>query len=120
MTMDSSKVITANFTEVLDVPGLPLLVDWEFDDSADSDALRTDGAGQDWYESRGWYSGGDSNLLVLDESDVGGNTGKKAGFIESTSGNAYMTQEFSSPQTGVFTVQWDLYVDWRRLWIECW
>jgi hypothetical protein len=42
---------------------------------------------------------------------VGGNTGKKAGFTASSSYNAYLTQEFSSAQTGVFSVQWDIYVD---------
>jgi hypothetical protein len=86
-----------------------LLVDSEFTDSTDSVDLRNNGAGQDWYESRA--DGSWANLLYLDESDVGGNAGKKAGFTASTSGNAYLSQEFSSPQTGTFTVQWDIYVD---------
>jgi hypothetical protein len=84
-----------------------LLVDSFFDDSISSDDLRTNAAGQDWYESRGQYP----QLLFLDENDIGGNTGKKAGFIANSSSNAYLTQEFSSPQTGVFTVQWDIYID---------
>jgi len=85
-----------------------LLVDSFFNDSIDSADLRANDAGQDWYESRN--QAGYQTLLFLDESDVGGNTGKKAGFTASTSGNAYCTQEFSSPQTGIFTVQWDIYV----------
>jgi predicted glutamine amidotransferase len=100
ITMDGHKTITANFTEML-------LVDSEFNDSPDSSDLRTNTAGQDWYESRGDVP----TLLFLDETDVGGNTGKKAGFTASASGNAYLTQEFSSAQTGTFSVQWDIYVD---------
>jgi len=84
-----------------------LLVDSDFDASTDSTDLRNNGAGQDWYESRN----DDPTLLTLDTSDVGGNTGKKAKLNESTTGNAYLSQEFSSPQTGVFTAQWDIYVD---------
>jgi hypothetical protein len=86
-----------------------LLVDSEFNDSADSADLRTNGAGQDWYESRN--QAGFQTLLFLDTSDIGGDTSKKAGFTASASGNAYLTQELSSPQTGVFSVQWDIHVD---------
>jgi len=98
--MDDHKTIIANFTETL-------LVDSEFNDSMDSEDLRTNSPEQDWYESRN----DDPTLLYLDETDIGGNAGKKAAFTASTSGNAYLSQEFSSPQTGVFTVQWDIYVD---------
>ena len=49
--------------------------------------------------------------MYLDEGDVGGNSGKKAGFTASTSGNVYLSQEFSAAQTGTFSVQWDIYVD---------
>lgn len=100
ITMDGHKTVIANFTEML-------LVDSEFNDSTSSEDLRANGAGQDWYESRNQYP----SLLFLDENDVGGNAGKKAGFVANSSSNAYLTQEFSSPQTGVFTVQWDIYVD---------
>ncbi|MDH7564232.1 MAG: PKD domain-containing protein [Candidatus Bathyarchaeota archaeon] len=54
-----------------------LLVDSLFNDSADSADLRADGVGQDWYESRNQ----NPSLLFLDENDIGGNVGKKAGFI---------------------------------------
>jgi hypothetical protein len=57
------------------------------------------------------YSGGDSRLLFLDTSNIGGDSSKKAGFTASTSRSAYLSQEFVSPQTGTFTVQWDVYVD---------
>lgn len=88
-----------------------LLVDSQFDASSDSAGLRANGSGQDWYESRGAFPGGDSSLLFLDTSNVGGDSSKKAGFTASESANAYLTQEFSSAQTGVFTAQWDIYVD---------
>jgi len=85
-----------------------LLLDSEFNDSVDSDDLRANNAtAQDWYESRAQVP----TLLFLDESDVDGNAGKKAGFAASASGNAYLTQEFSSAQAGTFSVQWDIYVD---------
>jgi predicted glutamine amidotransferase len=86
----------------------PLLVDSTFDASSSSDYLRTDSEGQDWYESRNAVP---STMLYLDETNIGGNTGKKAGFAGSTAQNAYMSQEFSKAQTGTFSVQWDIYVD---------
>lgn len=85
-----------------------LLADSEFTANPDSAALRTNGAGQDWYES---WNTVPSTLLYLHTSNVGGNTGKKAGFTSSTSGYAYLSQEFSTPQIGTFSVQWDIYVD---------
>jgi predicted glutamine amidotransferase len=102
--VQSDHSITASFALI---PVVPLLVDSEFLDSVDSADLRLNGAGQDWYESRGQAP----TLLYLDELDVGGNTGRKAGFTASGTTNAYLTQEFSSPQTGTFSVQWDIYVD---------
>jgi len=90
-----------------------LLVDSMFDDSADSADLRNNSLGQDWYESRGAFGGtGNSSLLTLDSSSVGGNTGKKAGLKNyGISQDAYLTQEFNSSQTGNFTVSLDIYVD---------
>ena len=83
------------------------LTDPEFEDNADDTDLRTDSPGQDWYESRE----DTPTMLTLDESDVGGNNTKKALLTGSASGNAYLTQELIPPQTGTFTVQWDIYVD---------
>jgi predicted glutamine amidotransferase len=88
----------------------PLLADSTFDASSDSTDLENNGLGQDWYESRGQ----NKSKLVLDSSDVGGNAGNKAQIIagiNSAQDNIYMSQEFSTPQTGIFSVQWDIYVD---------
>jgi hypothetical protein len=102
ITMTSDKSVTATFTT--------LLTDSTFDASVDNATLRANGSGQDWYESRGQ----NTTLLTLDTADVGGNSGKKArltgGTIAATD-NIYLTQEFLSAQTGVFTVQWDIYID---------
>jgi len=87
-----------------------LLVDSHFNDSTDSADLRANDPNQDWYESREDVP----ELLVLDFNDVGGNATAKAlleAATESPAQNAYLTQEFSAPQTGVFTVQADIYVD---------
>jgi len=99
--VDASHTIEASFELA------QLIVDSDFEASVDTEDLIADGEGQDWYESRAQVP----TLLFLDESDVGGNAGKKAGFTASASGNAYLTQEFSSAQTGVFSVQYDIYVD---------
>ncbi|MCS7124417.1 MAG: dockerin type I domain-containing protein [Candidatus Bathyarchaeota archaeon] len=89
-----------------------LLVDPGFDDSVNSTDLRNNSPWQDWYESRGSFSTGDSTLLSLDTSDVGGNKGKKAALKNfGVSRNAYLTQEFSSPQIGTFNVTFDIYID---------
>ena len=87
--------------------GGAFLADNYFDESADSVALRTNGPGQDWYESRA----DDPTLLFLDETLIGGNGSKKAGFTASSSANAYLSQEFGTPQSGTFSVQWNIYLD---------
>ena len=84
-----------------------ILVDSDFNASSDNTGLRANSAGQDWYESRQDAP----TLLALDRTSVGGNATAKAKFTASTTGNAYLTQEFSSPQTQAFSVQWDIYVD---------
>ena len=85
----------------------PLLADSGFDSSTDSAALRAQGPGRSWYESRS----DDPDLLSLDESDIGSNIGKKANFTGSESANAYVTQRFGSPQNDMFAVRWQIYVD---------
>jgi hypothetical protein len=85
----------------------PILADSGFDAPADSAALRTQGPGRGWYESRSDNPG----LLTLDESDIGGNAGKKAKLTASASAGAYVTQRFGGPQSGVFAVRWQAYVD---------
>lgn len=84
-----------------------LLRDTGLEESSDSVDLRADSAGQDWYESRNDVP----SLLTLDETDVAGNTGKKAAFSASATGNAYLTQEFNETQDGVWTLEWDIYID---------
>ncbi len=91
-----------------------LLVDSEFNNNVNSVDLRANNSGQDWYESRGGFANGDPLLLTLDTSPIGGDTGKKAGlksYGNTTTQNAYLTQEFSSPQYGTFNVSFDLYID---------
>jgi hypothetical protein len=94
---------------VMDVRNHPenYIADAAFNNSSVDIDLRTDGPGQDWYESRN----DDPILLTIDETDVGGNATKKAKLTADSSKNAYLTQEFAIPQTGTFTVQWEIYVD---------
>jgi hypothetical protein len=87
-----------------------LLADSWFDASADTAALVANGAGQDWYESRGTLP----SALTLDQTDVAGNTGKKAAlktYSYTGTNSVYLTQELSSPQTGSFSVSFDINVD---------
>jgi len=90
----------------------PLFVDSELSDSVDSADLRDNSPSQDWYESRGSFSGGDTTLLTLDTSDIGGNTNKKAALknYDVADKNAYLTQNFT-PQTDIFNLSFDIYID---------
>lgn len=88
-----------------------LLVDSDFNASVDSAALRADSSGQDWYESRSDTPPFGPNLLTLDTTNVLGNSTPKAKLTASGTYNAYLTQAFTSAQTGTFAVQWDIYVD---------
>jgi len=89
-----------------------ILVDPDFDASIHSADLRNNSAGQDWYESRAAYSGGNATLLTLDTNNIGGNTGKKAGLKSyGIISNAYLTQEFGATQVNFFTVSFDIYID---------
>jgi len=103
VTMDEDQVVTAHYNVV----PFEFLVDTDFNASDNDSELRTNGAGQDWYESRET----NPDLVTLNEASVGGNITKKAAFAASTSGNAYLSQEFGAVQTGIFEVQWDIYMD---------
>jgi hypothetical protein len=83
-----------------------LLLDNDFEASVDDADLRDNAVEQDWYESRNDIP----TQITLDETEVAGNIGKKAKFTGSTSGNAYLSQEFSTPQTGQFSLEWDIYM----------
>ncbi len=83
------------------------LADSDFSASADSAALRTNGTGQDWYESRAQAP----TMLTLDEAAIGSNSTKKARLASSTTQNVYLSQEFSTSATTTFMAQWDVYVD---------
>jgi len=103
--VQADHTITASFeADVL----VGLLVDGEFDYSHSSEYLRADGVGQDWYESRKQAP----TLLTLNTDSIGGNIGKKASLKNygTTSSNVYLTQQFA-PQTGTFSVQFDIYID---------
>ena len=83
-----------------------IVADQEFDDSDDSQDLRDNGLGQDWYVSYG-----EQNLVTLDSTNVGGNTGKKVKFTGDTSDSVYLSQEFIQEQDEDFSVSFDVYVD---------
>ena len=80
----------------------PLLVDAGFDSPTDSAALRVQGPGRGWYESRN----DDPSLLSLDETDLGVTTGKRLnlpplspGTLTSPSASAVPRMTFS-PSAG--------------------
>ena len=108
--MNGNKVVNAQFTSTI------LLTDSTFNASIDSADLRTNSAGQDWYESRN--DGAEGPLqLTLDTNNVGGNNGKKAALKNWAASpppmpkNTYVTQEFAAPQSGTFTVSFDILID---------
>jgi len=103
VTMDADQTVTAHFSVI---PS-GFLVDNDFDASVDSDDLRTNSSYQDWYESYGGYP----TLLSLNEDNIGGNSTKKARIEGSNLDNVYLTQEFGTPQSGTFEVEWDIFVD---------
>ncbi len=105
-------LFTINFNNYPAVVAVEILVDSDFSTATDSADLRTNGSGQDWYESRADSSPNGPNQLTLDETDVAGNATKKAKFTGSSSYNTYLSQAFPSGLTsGTFTAQWDIYVD---------
>jgi len=112
LVLVSILAVTANIRPVFSQS--QLLVDSEFNDSADSADLRANAPSQDWYDSRGGLSGGDPTLLTLDTANIGGDNTKKGAlksYGASTTRNAYLTQEFSSAQSGTFSVSFDIYID---------
>jgi len=104
--------IDNNCNSILDLDelicyGPDLLADSDFEASTDSADLRDNVNGQDWYESRGDEPG----LAELDETDIGGNSGKKLFINGDESGDVYVSQEFKGEQAANFAVEYDIYVD---------
>jgi len=88
----------------------PLLTDSDFNASSSSAELRANGLDHDWYESRNDTVNG-QNQLTLNETTIAENTGKKAKLLGTLTYNTYLSQEFSTAQTGTFSVHWDIYID---------
>jgi PKD repeat protein len=84
-----------------------LIADSSFNDCTDSSDLRTNGPTQDWYES---YND-NTDLLILDTSSVGGNSGKKAKLTGNAIHNVYLSQELTQEQSETFSIQFDVCVD---------
>jgi hypothetical protein len=115
-----NTIVRAMFREI----GSSLIADSTFDASIDYNDLIADSIEQDWYESRTpGATGGDPTLLSINTENIGNNFGKKIKLSESpliydpitnTSsyvGNAYLTQEFITPQPQAVSLTFDIYVE---------
>ncbi len=94
------------------VPGSPTHTNGDPDQES-SLALRADGTGQDWYESRGQSP----QMLMLYSNTSSGVYGNytnmarlRGGQSGAGSGSAYLTQDFGSAQTGTFSISFDIAV----------
>lgn len=86
-----------------------LISDGDFSATPDSKILRRDNKGQDWYESRRDQKGS-RVLLRLVKADVGGNVTPKAKIQAHPDMNTYLSQKLAAPQSGDFTVRFDIFV----------
>jgi len=86
-----------------------LVVNGDFEQLTKGDELRRDNKGQDWYESRKDSNQG-RQLLKLSTKDIGGNATKKAMIKANPELNTYLSQRLSAPQSGQFTVQYDIFI----------
>jgi len=86
----------------------PMITDGDFERNVSNRMLRTQESPRGWFESRHDKKG--RALLMLSKKRVGGNATKKAMLKADAAGNAYLSQKLREPQTGRFTLQWDLYV----------
>jgi hypothetical protein len=87
----------------------PLLTDGNFEKDLASKDLRAKKPGQGWYESRIDGKLG-PKLLKLSKKPVAGNATKKALIKGNAKKNTYLTQAFSQPQKGQFTIKYDILV----------
>ena len=85
-----------------------LIVNGDFEALTSGKYLRADNKGQDWYESR--KDGAGRDLLVLSTKKVGGNATKKAMIKADPELNTYLSQRFAAPQTGTFSLQYDVFI----------
>ena len=90
----------------------PMIVDGDFEKTMSGTALRGLEKPRGWYESRGDGVKG-PKLVRLTKKALAGNATKKAFFKASRRANAYLSQAFPAPQTGRFSLQWDILV--RRI-----
>lgn len=86
-----------------------ILTDGDFEADQTNAQLRDKEKGPGWYESRGDIPIG-PNLLKLSKKPVAGNATKKAFIKGSPKRNTYLTQAFSQPQKGQFTIKYDILV----------
>lgn len=89
--------------------GALLIADGDFEANATSTELRNRGEGPGWYESRRDAEEGRA-LLQLSQKPVAGNASRKAMIKASPTRNTYLTQQLVVPQTGTFSLQWDILV----------
>lgn len=89
--------------------GASLITDGTFDASKSSKELRRNTKGADWYESRR-DAKGSRLLLMLSKRPIAGNATPKAMIKADPKFNTYLTQRFATPQTGDFTLTYDVLV----------
>lgn len=92
--------------------GEPMIIDGDFEQDMSGTGLRGLEKPRGWYESRGDGVKG-PKLVRLTKKAIAGNATKKAFFKASRKANAYLSQAFPGPQTGKFSLQWDILV--RRI-----
>ncbi|HOX25174.1 MAG TPA: hypothetical protein PLL30_13670 [Candidatus Krumholzibacteria bacterium] len=81
----------------------------DFEGIKSSADLRRNDDGQDWYESRK-ESKEAGKLLMLSTKKVAGNATHKAMIKAHPTLNTYLSQDLAAPQTGRFTVSYDICV----------
>ena len=90
-------------------PAGTLLSDGDFEQDATGKQLRAQEHPQGWYESRDDGPQG-RKLLTLSKKVVAGNSSKKARIKGDPKLNTYLSQAFSQPQNGRFSLKWDILV----------
>ena len=89
-----------------------LVIDSGFEAIKDSNDLRRDSDGQDWYESRKDKEG--RKLLMLSTKKIYGNRTQKAMIKAHPELNTYLSQRLPEPLTGTFTARYDIAIKMIR------